>query len=247
MKINSVELASLAVRVSQYPNDELPEFLLVGKSNVGKSSFINTLINRKNFAHTSSTPGKTQTLNFYLVNNKFYLVDVPGYGYAAVDKNTQKKFGLMIEEYLKTRDNLKRVFMLIDFRHKPSEDDILMYNFLKYYNLDVTIIATKYDKVKMSDRVKCEKAVNESFELKGNDNIIYFSSVTKLGRDDIYDIIVKYKPGITGLWQINGRSDVTFEDRLDMDIEYHKKNSIIMDIVILLKTVRHVLVKKGAV
>src|SRR5574344_2150437 len=150
MKINTVELSNMAVRVSQYPKDNLSEFLLVGRSNVGKSSFINTLINRKNFAHTSSTPGKTQTINFYLVNNSFYLVDAPGYGYASVDKLTQKKFGLMIEEYLKNRRSLKRVFLLIDYRHKPMDDDILMYNFLKYYNINVTIVAMKYDKVTMS-------------------------------------------------------------------------------------------------
>jgi GTP-binding protein len=192
MKINSVELANMAVRVSQYPTDYLPEFLLVGRSNVGKSSYINTIINRKNFAHTSSTPGKTKTLNFYLVNNAFYLVDVPGYGFAAVDKETQRKFGLMIEEYLKTRKCLKRVFLLIDYRHKPTEDDLLMYNFLKYYNLAVTIVATKYDKVKTNDRIKIEKIINDSFELKGNDNIIYFSSITKKGRDEIYHIIEEY-------------------------------------------------------
>ena len=142
MKINSVTLSSLAVRESQYPAGNLPEFLLVGRSNVGKSSFINTLINRKNFAHTSSKPGKTQTLNFYNVNESFYLVDVPGYGYASVDKQTQAKFGLMIEEYLMNRDALKRVFLIIDYRNKPMEDDILMYNFLKYYHKEVTIVAT---------------------------------------------------------------------------------------------------------
>ena len=189
MKINSVELSNLAVRISQYPNTKLPEFLLVGRSNVGKSSFINALINRKNFARTSATPGKTQTLNFYIVNDKFYLVDVPGYGYAQVDKQTQKKFGMMIEEYLKTREELKRVFLLVDFRHKPMEDDILMYNFLKYYNIPVTIVATKYDKVNMSGRKKCEKAINEAFKLQGEDNIVYFSSITKLGRDDIFELI----------------------------------------------------------
>ena len=192
MKIDSVELTTLAVRVSQYPDGDKPEFLLVGRSNVGKSSFINTLINRKNYAHTSATPGKTHTLNFYLVNNLFYLVDVPGYGYARVDKNTQKKFGLMIEDYLKTRESLKRVFMIIDFRHKPCEDDILMYNFLKYYNLDVTIVATKYDKVKMSDRSKLEKAINSAYNIAGGDNIIYFSSITKHGREDVYKIINQY-------------------------------------------------------
>ena len=189
MKIDSVELKCMAVRESQYPEDDKTEFLLVGRSNVGKSSFINSIINRKNFAHTSATPGKTQTLNFYIVNNDFYLVDVPGYGYAATDKETQKKFGLMIEEYLKNRKNLKRVFMLVDFRHKPMEDDILMFNFLKYYNLDVTIVATKYDKVKQSDRVKNEEAIKNEFAFGENDSLILFSSVTKKGKEDIYNII----------------------------------------------------------
>ena len=192
MKINSVDLKKLAVRVSQYPDDEMPEFLLVGRSNVGKSSFINALINRKNYAHTSSTPGKTQTLNFYLINNNFYLVDVPGYGYASVDKDTQKKFGMMIEEYLKTRKVLKRVFLLIDFRHKPLEDDILMYNFLKYYNIPVSIVATKYDKINMSSRKKCEKQISEAFTLQNDDNIIYFSSITKKGKDEIHNMILNY-------------------------------------------------------
>ena len=133
MRIDSSNLNVIAVRTSQYPDDNKPEFLLVGRSNVGKSSFINTLIGRKNYAKTSATPGKTQTLNFYICNDNFYLVDVPGYGYASVDKATQKKFGLMIEEYLKTRENLKCVFMLVDSRVKPTDNDILMYNYLKYY------------------------------------------------------------------------------------------------------------------
>jgi len=189
MKIESVELKNIAVRTSQYPEDKKVEFLLVGRSNVGKSSFINSIIARKNFARTSSTPGKTQTLNFYLVNDNFYLVDVPGYGYASVNKDTQKKFGLMIEEYLINRKNLKRVFLLVDFRHKPTEDDLLMYNFMKYYNLDVTIVATKYDKVGQKERAKCDKILRESFDLKDNDNITLFSSVTKKGKEEIYRII----------------------------------------------------------
>ena len=189
MKIDSVELKCMAVRTSQYPEDSKGEFLLVGRSNVGKSSFINTIINRKNFAHTSSTPGKTQTLNFYLINDEFYLVDVPGYGYACVDKDRQKKFGLMIEEYLMNRSCLKRVFLLVDFRHPPMEDDVLMFNFMKYYNLDVTIVATKYDKVKQSDKVKNEKAFLETFNLGEKDNIVTFSSVTKKGKDEVYGII----------------------------------------------------------
>ena len=192
MKINSVTLQSLAVRESQYPEENLPEFLLVGRSNVGKSSFINTLINRKNFAHTSSKLGKTQTLNFYNVNENFYLVDVPGYGYASVDKQTQAKFGLMIEEYLMNREALKRVFLIIDYRNKPMEDDLLMYNFLKYYHKEVTIVATKYDKVSQSKRAKVEKVLNSSFDLQDTDNIIYFSSVTKEGKDKVMNIINSY-------------------------------------------------------
>ena len=185
MKISSVELKISAVRVSQYPEGETPEFLLVGRSNVGKSSFINTLINRKNLARVSSRPGKTQTLNFYNVNNEFYLVDVPGYGYANVDKKTQQKFGKMIEDYLQTRKQLKRVFMLIDFRHKPTEDDLLMYNYLKYFNVPVTIVATKYDKVSPSKRDKSIKTIQDTINLVIGDDIILFSSVTKLGRDQV--------------------------------------------------------------
>ncbi len=189
MKINSVMLETIANRESQYPTDNKKEFLLVGRSNVGKSSFINTCINRKNMAHTSATPGKTQTLNFYLINDEFYFVDVPGYGYAATSKEVQKKFGMMIEEYLKNRDNLQRVFLLVDSRHKIMEDDLLMFNFIKYHNLDVTIVATKCDKLKQSDRAKLDSKFNEAFELANNDNIVYFSSVTKEGKDMVHKII----------------------------------------------------------
>jgi GTP-binding protein len=159
MKITSVDMTISAVRQSQYPTDSLPEFFIVGRSNVGKSSFVNTLINRKNFARTSSRPGKTQTLNFYLINKDFYIVDVPGYGYASVNKKKQMKFGKMIEDYLQNRRNLKEVFMLIDFRHKPTQDDLLMYDFLKYYNLKVTVVATKVDKVSAGQREKCKKQI----------------------------------------------------------------------------------------
>lgn len=192
MKIESVELATIAVRSDQYPTGDNPEFLLVGRSNVGKSSFINTIINRKNYAFTSSTPGKTQTLNFYFINESFYLIDVPGYGYAKVDKPTQKKFGLMIEDYLKTRYCLKRVFLLIDFRMKPTEDDVLMYNYLKYYKIPVTIVATKFDKVKMKSRDKQMKLVEETIKLEDGDDIVYFSSVNKKGKQEIYDILSSY-------------------------------------------------------
>lgn len=192
MKIESSNLETIAVRTSQYPTDGLPEFVLCGRSNVGKSSFINTILGRKNYAHTSGKPGKTQTLNFYLVNNAFYLVDVPGYGFADVSKEKQRKFGLMIEEYLTTRENLKCVFLLIDFRHKATENDILMYNFLKYYELPTVVVATKFDKVKASQKDKCEKNLKESLKLMPNDKLVIFSSVTKKGREELYSILNSY-------------------------------------------------------
>ena len=188
MQIESVNEPIIAVRRSQYPEDKKSEFLLVGRSNVGKSSFINTLIERKNFARTSSKPGKTQTLNFYKVNDAFYLVDVPGYGYASVSKDTQKKFGLMIEEYLKSRENLKHVFMLVDYRHKPTEDDVLMYEFLKYYNLDITIVATKYDKIGKNGRIKQDKLIKDTLKFDDNE-FITFSTVTKKGRSEVLSIL----------------------------------------------------------
>lgn len=189
MKISSVNLVISAVRRSQYPTDNKPEFLLVGRSNVGKSSFINTLTNRKNYARTSATPGKTQTINFYLVNDKFYLVDAPGYGYAQVNKKKQKKFGLMMEDYLTSRKNLKQVFMLIDFRHKLSNDDIMMYNFLKYYKLPVTIVATKVDKIPITKQQQQRNVILEDLDLVIGDEFVMFSNVTKIGKDEIYQKI----------------------------------------------------------
>ena len=189
MKITSVELKISAVRTSQYPDDEKPEFLLVGRSNVGKSSFINTLIHRKNFARTSSRPGKTQTLNFYYVNDSFYIVDVPGYGYALTSKKIQAKFGKMIEEYLANRSNLKHIFMLIDFRHKPTKDDLLMYNYLKYFNLPVTIVATKVDKIPKGQWDKYKNILLKEMDLVHGDELILFSSLLKEGKEQIHNLI----------------------------------------------------------
>ena len=189
MIIKDANLDIIATRRSQYPDNGRPEFLLVGRSNVGKSSFINCILGRKNLAHTSSNPGKTQTLNFYSVNDAFYLIDVPGYGYAAVDKKTQAKFGMMIEEYLEKRDTLKRVFLLVDFRHKPTEDDLLMYNFLKYYNLPVTVIATKADKISGVKKQKNLKILLDTIDLVVGDDLVVFSSVTKLGCKDVLNKI----------------------------------------------------------
>lgn len=189
MKINNVEFVTSAVRRSQYPEGNTPEFLLVGRSNVGKSSFINTLMNRKNLARTSSIPGKTQTLNFYLINDTFYFVDVPGYGFARVSQKLKNKFGEMIEDYLKERENLKMVFMIIDARHKPTEDDILMYNYLNYYNIPVTIIATKSDKISKNNYDKNIKLIRDTLNLTEDTKIILFSSLKKTGKNETYKII----------------------------------------------------------
>ena len=189
MKITGVDFVTSAVRKSQYPEDKKAEFLMIGRSNVGKSSFINTLVNRKNIARIRSIPGKTQTLNFFLINDNFYLVDVPGYGFAKVSKSLKNKFGVIIEDYLKDRENLKMVFMLVDFRHKPTNDDVLMYDYLKYYKIPVTIIATKSDKVSKNSYVKNEKIIRETLNLDENDDIILFSSVSKLGKQDVYQKI----------------------------------------------------------
>lgn len=189
MRFDNVELSNVAVRVSQYPNDNKSEFLILGRSNVGKSSFINTLVNRKNIARTSSKPGKTQTLNFYNIDNICYLVDVPGYGYAAVSDKKQEKFGIMIEEYIMNRPNLKHVFLLVDYRHKPSENDLIMYDFLKYYNLSVTVVCTKYDKVKKSAKDKQDKIISSTLDIAMGDDIVNFSKITKQGRDRIIEII----------------------------------------------------------
>ena len=190
MKISSVEIKISAVRTSQYPEDDKPEFLIVGKSNVGKSSFINTLINRKNFAKTSSRPGKTQTLNFYYINEAFYLVDVPGYGYALTSKAVQAKFGKMIEDYLTNRKNLEHVFMLIDFRHKPTQDDVLMYNYLKYYNIPVTIVATKCDKVSRNSYDKNTKIIRNTLKMVDEDDLIMFSATSKVGKQEVHNKIL---------------------------------------------------------
>lgn len=189
MKILDVKLTISAVRKSQFPEDRKGEFLLVGRSNVGKSSFINTLINRKNFARTSSVPGKTQTLNFYLINDFFYLVDAPGYGYAKVNKQLKNKFGLIMEDYLEGRENLKKVFMLIDFRHKPTEDDVMMYKYLKHYDIPVSIICTKLDKVKKNAHEKQMNLISKTLEIS-KEELILFSSVTKTGKQETYSKII---------------------------------------------------------
>src|SRR5699024_903256 len=168
MKINQAELVISAVSQEQYPNEDFPEIALAGRSNVGKSSFINTLINRKNLARTSSKPGKTQTLNFYKLNEVFYFVDVPGYGYAKVSKQEKAKWGKMMDEYFQERSTLKAVILVCDMRHEPQDSDVQMYDFIKYSELPVIIIATKLDKLKRSERNKKLSLVKNTFEVDKN-------------------------------------------------------------------------------
>ena len=148
MKVHNVEMVISAVRPNQYPEDGYPEFALAGRSNVGKSSFINKMIGRKSLARISSKPGKTQTLNFYKIEEQLFFVDVPGYGYAKVSKSEREAWGKMIEEYFTSREILKAVVQIVDLRHEPTDDDCMMYDFLKHYNIPCIIIATKADKVK---------------------------------------------------------------------------------------------------
>ncbi len=183
MIIKTATFIKSAVNIKGMPEDQLTEFMLCGRSNVGKSSFINALVNQKHLAKTSQTPGKTQTLNIYLINEICYFIDVPGYGYAKVSKNLKETFGQMIEEYVLNRKELKRAFLLVDYRHKPTGDDVTMYEFLKYFNIPVTVIATKADKVKNSERVKQKKLIMETLNLSENDKMIITSSETRQGFD----------------------------------------------------------------
>jgi len=181
MLIKQAEFIKSSVDSNSLPPEDRLEFMFCGRSNVGKSSFINMLCNNYKLARTSSNPGKTQTLNFFLINKEFYFVDVPGYGYARVSKSIKETFGKMIEEYVTTRKALKMVFLLVDFRHKPTEDDCLMYEFLKYHKLPVTIIATKSDKIKNSERKKCKEAIINTLKLSDEDKFIITSSEKKEG------------------------------------------------------------------
>ncbi len=186
MQVNNVSMNLSAVSSKQYPGEGYPEIALLGRSNVGKSSLINTLINRKSFARTSSTPGKTQTLNFYNIEDQLYLVDVPGYGFAKVSKKQREEFGVMIEEYLTTRDVLRGVVILVDGRHEPSDDDISMYQFVSYYHIPTLIVPTKMDKIKGNQWNKTVNAVKNAMGVNQTDDLQLFSSETKYGKDEVW-------------------------------------------------------------
>ncbi len=175
---------------SQWPDESLPEICLAGRSNVGKSSFINTMCNRKNLARVSATPGKTRTLNFYEINHELRFVDVPGYGYAKVNENIRIQFGEMMETYIAQRQNLKAMILILDLRHAPTADDVMMYDFVKHYDLPVILVATKEDKVKRSDIKKNEKKIKEKLNFRDEDILIKFSSLKKLNVDAVWEAIL---------------------------------------------------------
>ncbi|KRK58779.1 GTP-binding protein YsxC [Fructilactobacillus fructivorans] len=189
MDVNDVELVMSAVDPKQYPSTGYPEIGFLGRSNVGKSSLTNVLINRKDYAHTSGQPGKTQTLNFYRVNDAFYFVDVPGYGYAKVSKSEREKWAQMIETYLTQREQLRGVVNLIDGRHAPSDYDIQMRDWLDYYGIPVLYVATKVDKIPKSKRKKQEQILRKGLELEDDEPLVMFSAKTKVGADQVWDWI----------------------------------------------------------
>ena len=189
MIIKNVSLETVCGITSKLPDNILPEIAFAGKSNVGKSSLINGLLNRKSLARTSSQPGKTQTINFYNVNKQLYFVDLPGYGYAAVSQEIRAKWGKMIERYLNTSKVIKKVFLLIDIRHEPSENDCIMYNWIVENGYEPVIIATKLDKIKRSQVQKHIKMIKQKIRPVEGTTIIPFSSQSKQGREEIWQLI----------------------------------------------------------
>ena len=192
MIIKSAELETVCGITSRLPENELPEFAFAGKSNVGKSSLINALMNRKSLARTSSQPGKTQTINFYLINQNMYYVDLPGYGYAKVSVEVKAKWGKMIERYLRSSKALKCVFLLIDIRHEPSANDRMMYDWIVGKRISSVIIATKLDKIKRSQTAKQVKLIRDTLGMGKDGVLIPFSAETKQGREEIWAYLEGY-------------------------------------------------------
>lgn len=194
MKIRSSEIVVSAIRKEQYPEEGLPEIALVGRSNVGKSSATNALLNRRNFARTSQTPGKTRTINFYKINNEFYFVDLPGYGYAKVSKSEKDKWGVIMERYLQDRQELCAIFLLVDIRHEPTNDDVMMYEWIKHFGYNCVVIATKADKISRGQYQKHISIIRKKLQLEKDEKVIPLSSSKKTGVEDVWnEIIAQYE------------------------------------------------------
>ncbi|MBL0387135.1 YihA family ribosome biogenesis GTP-binding protein [Tumebacillus sp. ITR2] len=192
MIIRDVEFIISAVKPDQYPITTMPEVAMAGRSNVGKSSLINKLLNRRSVARVSATPGKTQQINYFLINNDFHLVDLPGYGFAKVPVDVKRQWGKMVETYLSRRENLRLVMLLIDIRHAPSKEDVEMYQYLAHYNRPHAILVTKADKISRGQYPKHLKIIKETLKILPNTPIIITSSETALGRDEVWDLVEKH-------------------------------------------------------
>jgi GTP-binding protein len=189
MEIKQADFIISAVKVEQFPKDGLPEVAFVGRSNVGKSSIINALTNRRKLVKVSSTPGKTRLINYFLINLNSYFVDLPGYGYAKISKEEKKSWGKMIEIYLNGRKELKKVILLLDCRRKPNEDDLLMYSWIKHYGYNCMIISTKSDKLNKNELRKSEKIIRETLKIDDKEKIYFYSSLKKVGKEELLDYI----------------------------------------------------------
>ncbi len=191
MEIKQAEFKTSAVKPTQYPEDGMCEIAFVGRSNVGKSSLINTLTNRRKLVKVSGTPGKTRLINFFTINNKLYFVDLPGYGYAKVSKSEKATWGKMMEQYLINRPELKKVVILVDCRHKPTGDDIMMYEWIKHYGYEVIVVATKKDKLTKSELQRSAKVIKETLKLGKEDKLLFFSPLKKEGKEELLEEIFK--------------------------------------------------------
>ncbi|GAA0779762.1 ribosome biogenesis GTP-binding protein YihA/YsxC [Clostridium subterminale] len=191
MEIKQAEFKTSAVKPTQYPEDGMCEIAFVGRSNVGKSSLINTLTNRRKLVKVSGTPGKTRLINFFTINNKLYFVDLPGYGYAKVSKSEKATWGKMMEQYLINRPELKKVVILVDCRHKPTGDDVMMYEWIKHYGYEVIVVATKKDKLNKNELQKSAKVIKETLEFGKEDKLLFFSSLKKEGKEELLEEIFK--------------------------------------------------------
>jgi len=185
MIIKKAELSAVAVKKEQYPPDDMPEIAFAGRSNVGKSSLLNLLVNKKNLARVSGSPGKTRTINFFEINDRFRIVDLPGYGYAKVSKSMSETWGDMIESYLRNRNGLVKVIQLVDIRHAPSNQDIQMYEYLKHYNLSGIVIATKADKVSRNELAKCIGIIRKTLNMNADEKVIPISALKRTGYEDL--------------------------------------------------------------
>lgn len=195
MIIKKAELETVAVKKSQYPEDNVPEIAFAGRSNVGKSSLLNLLTNRKSLARVSGAPGKTRTINFYRINDAFRIVDLPGYGYAKISKSISENWGDMMEEYFQNRQGLKKVVQLVDIRHAPSAQDVQMYEYLRHYGLDGLVVATKADKVSRNEMQKCMKTIRQTLKLGPEDLVIPVSALKRQGHDNLLEEIKKLLEG----------------------------------------------------